>query len=371
MLYQQRIVLASVKKPIDDPRMYEKIGSSLASSFEVHIVGAASGADSLGNRCYFHQIPVQHASRTAALTFIFRKVMELKPSIWVVHTPELLGLALWYRFRFGGKIIYDIRENYWRNRIYQSHYTGIKKWIEALGIRTLERISLPWFHAVWVAELGYLSEMSFLPKNALVLENKYQPLKGILPKTTRRVSLPFTAIIVGTLSEPFGTLRGVRWVIAARQVGIPISLQIVGKAATQPVAQTLQKLAQQHSFIHLEGIESLVPHEKVMRELQKADLALLPYLPNKSTENCIPTKLYECMALRVPMLIQKNPLWEKVCNSHNAAIFTDFATENIHEVIEKIVKKTFYNDELVQEAYWATEAPKLHEKIHQLTTDNA
>ncbi len=36
---KRRIVLASVLKPVNDPRMFEKMGQSLSHHYEVHIIG--------------------------------------------------------------------------------------------------------------------------------------------------------------------------------------------------------------------------------------------------------------------------------------------------------------------------------------------
>jgi hypothetical protein len=36
---KRRIVLASVLKPVNDPRMFEKMGQSLSQMYEVHIIG--------------------------------------------------------------------------------------------------------------------------------------------------------------------------------------------------------------------------------------------------------------------------------------------------------------------------------------------
>ena len=39
---KRRIVLASVLKPVNDSRMFEKMGQSLAPYYEVHIMGTQS-----------------------------------------------------------------------------------------------------------------------------------------------------------------------------------------------------------------------------------------------------------------------------------------------------------------------------------------
>ena len=42
---KRRIVLASVLKPANEPRMFDKIGISLANEFEVYCIGAPAAKE--------------------------------------------------------------------------------------------------------------------------------------------------------------------------------------------------------------------------------------------------------------------------------------------------------------------------------------
>ena len=56
---KRRIVLASLLKPVNDTRMFEKIGVSLAQSgqYEVHIIGYPSGTSVSEPNVHFHPLP--------------------------------------------------------------------------------------------------------------------------------------------------------------------------------------------------------------------------------------------------------------------------------------------------------------------------
>ena len=53
---KRRIVLASVLKPVNDPRMFEKMGQSLSRHYEVHIIGTKSKTDSSHDNIIFHPL---------------------------------------------------------------------------------------------------------------------------------------------------------------------------------------------------------------------------------------------------------------------------------------------------------------------------
>ena len=93
----KRIVIASVLKPVDDTRMSEKIGCSLAEAgHEVHICGFSTLAKNQ-SKAFWH--PLSHFSRISlqrlmAPFVLYRKIKELKPELLIITTHALLTVAL-------------------------------------------------------------------------------------------------------------------------------------------------------------------------------------------------------------------------------------------------------------------------------------
>ena len=54
---KRRIVLASVLKPVNDPRMFEKMGQSLANQYEVHCIGYPSQVKIHSPSVSLHPLP--------------------------------------------------------------------------------------------------------------------------------------------------------------------------------------------------------------------------------------------------------------------------------------------------------------------------
>jgi len=367
-LKKKTIVLASVLKPIDDPRMYEKIGSSLCPQYNVHIIGHQSvGIPNAAIQ--FHPIfnfSFSEKKRKKAGQSFLNEIAQIKPDVLIVHTPELLWFALLYKFKNKIKLVYDVRENYWRNIVYQTNYKGLRKWFLAAGVRLTEWVSSHFVDAIFLAEKCYAQEMPFLTQKAVVLENKFKKQLPLVPRAINaQLGLPLKVICTGTFSEVYGTERAIQWVLKLRELGYEITLLLIGKIATKALEKKIQFYTKQHPFIQLEG-GGLVPHKKILEALHQADLALLPYEPNESTKECIPTKMYECWALQIPMLVQKNQLWERLCKPVHAAIFTDFEPEKAENDLLKILEMPFYMETSVGDFFWETEEEKLIKTIDSL-----
>ena len=81
---KRRIVLASVLKPVNDPRMFEKIGQSLSPHYEVHIIGTKSKTDSSHDNIIFHPLGSYTRlglDRILSPLRILKKILNLKPGL--------------------------------------------------------------------------------------------------------------------------------------------------------------------------------------------------------------------------------------------------------------------------------------------------
>ena len=67
-----------------------------------------------------------------------------------------------------------------------------------------------------------------------------------------------------------------------------------------------------------------IPYQDILSQIGEHSIALLPYQVNKSTQNKIPTKLYEYIGLGIPILISPNPLWAKIIERYHAGLSIDF-----------------------------------------------
>ncbi|MCH8317738.1 MAG: glycosyltransferase, partial [Bacteroidetes bacterium] len=163
----------------------------------------------------------------------------------------------------------------------------------------------------------------------------------------------------GTIAENYGIFEAVELAKQLYKIDQKVTLTIIGYCALKKTLKRLIASVSGFNFIYLIGGDKLVPHTQIIEAIPKADFGLVSYQPNKSTENCIPTKMFEYMAHKLPMIVQCNPLWESFCNKHNAAIFLDYKNFDPQSLYNKMLTQKFYPEGTPQEVFWDTEEPKL------------
>lgn len=379
-----KILIVSALKPANEVRMRERLAFSLLPTFEVHLAGTHPSKEILqedGNIRFHFEWPkprsfrerIQIWKRLAALH------QKVKPEVIIITTVELLLPAILLRIRSNVKVIYDVQENFYRNFLYHPHYSPPFHFLLALFSRTVEFMTFPFVEHYLLAEKAYLSEMPFLRKKATVLENKCRLNESELvllsakqfPKRLSRES-GLKVALTGTFSTVFGTYQALTWLSFFLGKNPENKAVLVGWSAEAPLLEALLDFTNRFSEqVEMIGGNYHVAHPKIIKELLDADVALLPYqMGNPSTMNCIPSKMYECLALGIPMLISPNPLWmEKLAGKH-AAVFLDFSKlENFNTSLEQLLVTSFFPNGPEEEAKWQKESGLLARLLENLIPD--
>ncbi len=295
---KRRIVLASVLKPVDDPRMFEKMATSLARSgaYEVHVIGHRSDGVAREPAVHFHTLsPFKRISpgRIRSRLKVLKIVIKVKPELLIVTTHELLGVAFLIRILFGTKIIYDLQENYWRNIMYTDAFPKGTRAIIGCLVRMKEIIISPFIAHFILAEKAYFQELGFVKNKCTIIENKC-----LVPQDFERkpVNDYIQLVFTGTIAESTGVFQAIDLAKALHSIEHKIRLTIIGSIAQTKVKLRIQHEVDQNSFIRLTGDGNIIPHQKIMEAIATANFGLLYYPPSPHTENKIPTKLFEYLA---------------------------------------------------------------------------
>ncbi len=353
------IVIASVLKPVDDTRMFEKFGMSLSDSGEYEVV--IIGYPSKGKPAYpnIRFIPLAPFSRLSFLRLIaplkvMLKTFQVKHDILIVNTHELLIVGLLNRILFGRRIIYDIRENYYRNILHTNAFPKPWRLILALWVRGKEKITAPFFYWFFLAEKGYEIEFSFTGKRITILENK--PKVSILPKRTAK-SLRTHLLFSGTLAESTGVFEAILLARKLHQHDPSVTLHLIGYAAQHETYLHIKREVDGCDFIRLTGGNYLIPHREIMDAISQADFGIIVYPSSPHTQNSMPTKLYEYVAAQLPVLVQNHQPWVEFCQPFQAAIVIS-ETIDPALLLSQMKASEFYTSE-PKNVSWSTEEAKL------------
>jgi glycosyltransferase involved in cell wall biosynthesis len=262
-----------------------------------------------------------------------------------------------YKLIKGKKLIYDVQENYFRNLVYTSSFPPVLKHVLAVGVRSLEYLTRPFVNHYFLAEKNYEKEFSFTKNKNTVLENKLrkESVKLRIPRLDNTIQLLYT----GTISENYGIFEAVNLTKELYLLDSKIRLKIVGFAPQKEVFEKLKLKITGNAFITLVGGNAFVSHNEILNFIATSDFGLISYRPDKSTENCIPTKLYEYLAYGLPFLISSNPLWLELTERYKAGIEIDFSKPDVEKILSRIKENKFYANEPGEEIFWNENIIKL------------
>jgi glycosyltransferase involved in cell wall biosynthesis len=309
--------------------------------------------------------------RVAAQWRYWRLLRRVAPAVVVVHAPELLPLTLlWRALGQGRTFLYDIRENYALNVATQRVYSGLtRRWLAA-GLRWVEGLAAQRAAGLLLAEKSYAEELPFLHKlpahRVVVLENKYQPAPEetlpAQPPGPLLASTPLRLLYSGTISELNGVWEAVALAAQLREAWpAGAQLTIVGFCQQPALLERLRQVASQHqAWLTLIGGAEPVPHARIVAEIKRSHIGLLPYRPHPSTERCRPTKLFEYLAHGLPIIASPNPLWQALIVAHGAGLALDFALPVDGPALAAHLRgANFYPNGMPTDVLWAEEGKKL------------
>lgn len=355
-------MLASVLKPVDDTRMYEKIGATLAAEgFEVFIIGYPSAVKNHVPGITVLTLPIfsrRSLKRLIIPWIIFKRINQVKPHTIIINTPELLLVMVLHRIIYGRKLIYDVLENYYRTIRYTNVYPAIIKLAFASFVRLTEIVFSPFVNRFLLAEKGYSRELGFV-KKPVILENKFPQ------KITNRYEIKHASyhnlLFSGTLAPTTGVFEAIRLSKELHAINPQYNLTIIGYAALSEILSEIRKQIADAPFIKLIGGDRLVPHEAILEEVSKAGTGIIIYPKNPGTESSIPTKLYEYLAFKLPIIISHTQESTDLVKSSNAGIvLQEGMTAEI--VNEQLANSTFTFD-YPANLFWESQSKTLLEVI--------
>ncbi len=373
---KRKILIASFLKPVNDIRSYQKIAKSLATheNYDVYCVGYPSNIELSDKNVML--LPLSSFKkngfeRIMARWQVFKTYLKLKPELIIVNSPDLLIFTMLYKILFGGIIIYDIRENYYRNLWYQQNYRWGLKHVLAILVRVKELITAPLFDHFFLAEKVYSTQLSFTKNKFTIIENKSLETKSRISNKLNTNAPSF--IISGTIAYEYGIFEGINFFRNIEKYHPKSSLVIIGHCPNKLIQKELEYIEKSNPSIRLNISSNPIPHSAIEKEIMKAEIGLLPYLPNKSTKGKWPTKLYEYMGYQLPFIIQKNMVSSEFINSSNAGIEFDFTQQSLdtcQAAWEQISSALFYQNNPSPNIYWSSEKEKLIAAVQLILTEN-
>lgn len=367
-----RVCHLTTVNPALHSRIFKKECVTLAQEYEVHLI-AQHGKSEVVENVHIHALP-DPSTRLGRLLVtgprLFLKALRIKADLYHFHSPEIIPYALVLK-AMGKKVIYDVHELYTAD-------IPEKKWLPLKGFflrqyKYFEKLACKRFYLI-LAEKSYAAYYENKAKNFTVVQNFVQPeiFAGIAekPKDKERNTL----LMVGTPAAR----RGLPAIFAAlkmlKNTGVRVHFLCVGNT-NKDLENVLQESEAYTDIKNQVEFTGYTPIPDAYNRAPEcfAGIALPEDLPNH--RESYPTKLFEYMAVGLPVICSDFPINRAVAEGENCGICVN--PNNVSEIADAIrflQGSHVVNEEMgergkavVRHEYnWKSEAEKLLNVYHTL-----
>jgi len=313
-----------------DPRIFYKQADSLVrAGYRVSLVVQSDREEEYelnGIRIIPLKKPKNRIARLLGTAWqVWRKAVRQQADVYHFHDPELMLVGLLLRMQ-GRKVIYDIHEDVSR-QIKNKEWVPLRHAVSFL-YRCLE-MALCRFFPLVLAEASY--EKRYPAKWKKVVVQNF-PRLDIFPKPETVVVRDEASPIVPECPVPIVYLGGV-----TRLRGMNVTLEALGLLKQQgrafhfdcigPVTESyMQELTELSRRLGID--EHVTFHGRMKatdayRIVSGAAIGLAVLQPNPNYFESFPTKMFEYMALGVPVITSNFPLYERTIRGADCGLTVD------------------------------------------------
>jgi glycosyltransferase involved in cell wall biosynthesis len=319
----ENIVHLTTVHPRNDVRIFIKQARTLATEMphKVWLVVSDGKADDNKNqgRVSVHDLGNLGSGRLIRMLrgpwCAFCAIGKIRPTIVHFHDPELIPLGLILKI-VGYKVIYDVHEDVPRQILFKHYLPFFTLKPLALAIHGLEMLGAKVFDAIVPATPQIAKR--FPSHKTIVIQNFPIITELVNHSAKSYIERPKIFVYAGGLS----IVRGVREMVEAInmfEAGSKVRLDLAGSFSPKNTVEKLQTM-QDWSFINYHG---QLTRAELVNILNNAIAGLVLFHPIPNHLNAQPNKMFEYMAVGLPVIASDFPLWRRIIDEAGCGLLVD------------------------------------------------
>lgn len=354
-----RVCQISSVHPVSDTRVFYKECKSLANAgYNTTLIARDNGeAKTVDN---VHIVPFHlDGGRFKRILFsplrMLRMALKQKAALYHFHDPELIFVGILLKL-FRKKVIYDVHEDFpkvMRDKSY-IRWRFIRNMISSI-VRMAEKFGTLFYDHIITATPGIAA--NFSSKKTTVVRN-VPLLKLFQANAVSDVEIKKekpVIIYVGVLSRA----RGLKEMVQAMEfIGPRAEMWLLGSWERDDIYHECQA-EKGWEYVKFFGQK---PQEEAYAYMKAGDIGIVNFMPLANHINALPNKIFEYMALGLPVVLSNFPYWQE--NFDYCALFAD--PQNPKDIADKInmflddrelrIKKGKKGKDLIESGYsWESE----------------
>lgn len=320
MDHRPHVCLLTSVHPLYDIRIFYKQAKSLAAAgYSVTLIAqhdASSPFETEGVRVIPLRRPRNRKERMLKTVWqLWRQALQQKADVYHFHDPELLFVGVLLKLR-GHSVIYDIHENV-AEQMLTKRWLPFRRSISRL-YRWLE-IGLCRMFPLVLAEASY---DKLYPErcNKIVVQNF--PELGLFPAALENRDSSRRVVYVGGVSR----LRGIDVVLDAlgmlNQMGVGFHFDCIGEVSPS-YRQQLEAYCSRLGIADHVTFHGRMKATEAYEIVSQGAVGLAILQPSPNYLESFPTKMFEYMALRIPVITSHFPLYVQTVQEAECGITLD------------------------------------------------
>jgi glycosyltransferase involved in cell wall biosynthesis len=327
--------MTSVHRPLD-VRIFQKQCRSLAEAGHQVVLIAVHDRDELRDGVMIRAInrpPQQWRRMTQTAWQVFRAAMRERADLYQIHDPELLPWAMLMRM-LGKTVVYDMHENVPKDIAAKTWLAPALKTPVRWATQIAERILL-WRLPVVFAENSYAADYRWLRRSTIVLN---MPRLDLLPEPSHNKLPVFTLGYIGGVGLDRGSRVTLEALRLLKERGLCVGWECVGPIWPASHQAELEDDAVRYGLNQIR-FHGYLPSSDGWQKMRPCHVGLAVFAPRLNIVDSYPTKLFEYMALELPVITSDFPLYRAIVDKHTCGICVNpDSPQELADAVERLVR---------------------------------
>ena len=330
---KQRIAVISTVHETYDTRIFYKQIASLRANYDVVYFSPASGTP---EHDWIVPLPKSRSKlgRLRTQLALIGKLRHHRADLYLLHDPELLPLGIVLKC-LGKRVVWDMHEDTYNDIKTKTYLNPLTRSVVAFIYRLFQGIAYRLFDGFILAEDGY-SDYFAQPARVCVVHN--YPLLERLNRYQEVAKGRETIVYIGSISANRGVFQLLDLVARLQRDFPRITLQLIGPFTDERLEASVRRYVRERRIEDNVRIRGPMKNVEAYGELAKCRVGLALLLPEPNFTKSLPTKMFEYMALGLPVVVSNFPLWESIIKNHNVGAAVDpFDTDSACRVVRRLL----------------------------------
>lgn len=308
LLSRKRVLLLSTIHPITDPRIVGKIAASLTQNYDVHCALTAQRRRNTkhqqANTTVFPHYQWLWKRLLSVHSMALVCFLRFRPHIVHIFVAELLPLAFIFKW-LGAEVIYEVQENLYKKIPIKSHNSG---WLYRRLFHYFDRKARHNFKFIFT-EKSYLQQYQDLRYPYRIVQNFAAThwLTTNLPTPNLKTPTFFYAGVI-SYERAFDTLLNALCIVKDKYPNVRLCL-----FGHLRVPTTILEMSVAYQQVKANLVfHGYLPQDEVFEYAKDALTGIALLKPVGDYADSYPTKLFDYMALGLPVITSDLPLLQAV-----------------------------------------------------------